>query len=86
MPIVVQLDLMLARRKMRSRDLAAAVDCMAEEVPLYWVGHSFGGAVAVNAAVGSVTQVEKRSAVNFRCCGCHVSPIPSTMGFIGVYG
>jgi putative transcriptional regulator len=25
MPIVVQLDLMLARRKMRSRDLAAAV-------------------------------------------------------------
>ena len=25
MPIIVQLDLMLARRKMRSRDLAAAV-------------------------------------------------------------
>jgi putative transcriptional regulator len=25
MPIVVQLDLMLARRKMRSRDLAAAI-------------------------------------------------------------
>jgi putative transcriptional regulator len=34
MPIVVNLDVMLARRKMRSRDLAAAVDITEQNISL----------------------------------------------------
>ena len=38
MPIVVQLDLMLARRKMRSRDLAAAVGITEVNISLFKSG------------------------------------------------
>lgn len=42
MPIIVNLDVMLARRKMRSKDLAAAVGLSEQNVSLLRAGHARG--------------------------------------------
>jgi putative transcriptional regulator len=66
MPIVVHLDVMLARRKMRSRELAAAVGITEQNISLLKSGKVRGVRFDTLARICEVLQCQPGDLLEFR--------------------
>ena len=77
MPIVVNLDVMLARRKMRSRDLAAVVGITEQNISLLKSGKVKGVRFDTLEAICSVLNCQPGEILEFKPAGAAAPSTPS---------